>query len=277
MPTKDSLWVITGPTASGKSAFAEGLARDQSRALVSADAFQFYKEIPTLSNQPEQAEQWKGIGHRSVFDDVSVRDFANEVGAHRDDYLGRDKILVGTGLYVTGALYGFDEVGTKGTPFRGAPRVDSRMIVLSPPRALLYKRINQRVDQMIAKGALAEAKNVLEQLNKRKSSKDYASLKAIGLQHLIMHLQGEWTWSTCVDLWKRDTRRLAKRQWTWLRKFCPPSKKCLWLSLESDQTAQETARKFLTEGDQGSLEALERDAQKVFEASIQKSLGSSRR
>ena len=49
---KPSLMCISGPTASGKTEWAERLAKQNQKELASADAFAFYKEIPILSNQP---------------------------------------------------------------------------------------------------------------------------------------------------------------------------------------------------------------------------------
>ena len=88
--------------------------------------------------------------------------------------------------------------------------------VLMPERSTLYARIDARFDAMLEQGALEEARTV--------AACDYparASLpKAIGLSHLLSHLHGECDLAEAVEAAKRDSRRLAKRQSTWLRNRC---------------------------------------------------------
>ena len=89
-----------------------------------------------------------------------------------------------------------------------------RGAVLLPERQVLYERINARYGDMIKNGGLDEAKSVLV--------KNYAPnlpmMKAIGLTPLVAHLKGETDFETALELSKRDTRRFAKRQFTWWRK-----------------------------------------------------------
>lgn len=220
-------WVITGPTASGKTEFASSLgALAPERRLVNGDAFQRYHELPILSSQPQERADWQLLADRSLWQETSARTYADESFALLKS---KPSIFVGTGLYLMGGLHGFDKPGVKATPFQKGARLSYRMIVLSPERSILYERINQRVDGMIEQGALEEARRVYEAWKSQNLVKPPSSFKAIGLQHLIRFLQGDWGWKQSLELWKRDTRRLAKRQWTWLRKFCPTSERCLWL------------------------------------------------
>jgi len=85
---------------------------------------------------------------------------------------------------------------------------------LTLPRPLLYQRINARVDQMMAQGFLQEVQNLLS----RGYNKDLPALKGLGYRHLIAYLMGEMGLEEAVALWKRDTRRFAKRQMTWFRR-----------------------------------------------------------
>lgn|GEM_PF-4291615 len=223
----DRIFCISGPTASGKSKLAEDLAKKINRRLINADAFQFYKEIPILSNQPKKIkDDWLFFSDRSLLDPLNAGDYGKRVLPHLDS----KALLVGTGLYLGAALYGLDENGVKGTPFQQEPRVEFLMLVLSPERDELYRRIDERVDEMIEQGALEEAKVVFQMIDRKKISSTHPVLKAIGLKHLLAHLRSEWGWDECIRVWKRDTRRLAKRQWTWLRKFCPESGRISWLS-----------------------------------------------
>ena len=97
------------------------------------------------------------------------------------------------------------------------PRLFCRQAVLLPERQGLYDRINQRFDSMVQNGGLDEAKRVFLQ--------DYdptlPMMKAIGLQQFFPYLRGEADLQDCVELAKRDTRRFAKRQFTWFRGQAP--------------------------------------------------------
>lgn len=220
--------VITGPTGSGKSKLAEAVKG--TRTLVNADAFQCYRELPILSNR-ESSDEEHFFGCRSL------QDPALSAGAYAklaEQYLNEQYLWVGCGLYLHSALYGLDSDRRKGTPFQKPPRVPCRIVVLSPAREELYHRLNERVDAMMKAGALDEAKRILDYSTNGRVSKDHPALKAIGLQHLLKYLSGEWSMEFAVQLWKRDTRRLAKRQWTWLKKFAAPSASVLWLEQPSD-------------------------------------------
>lgn len=94
------------------------------------------------------------------------------------------------------------------------PLIDPRCsvgVVIAPDREALYARIEARFDQMVAHGALEEARALAE----RRLSPDLPAMKAVGLPPLIAHVQGRLELDEAIDLAKRDTRRYAKRQYTW--------------------------------------------------------------
>jgi len=233
--------IITGPTGSGKSSLAEKFAKKEGLGIINCDAFQFYKEIPILTNQARaDGIEYKFLGDRSIKDLLNAGEFSRIMST----CIESPNIWVGTGLYLGAALYGLDGDGAKPiegvdngdgakrTPFQGAPKAPYKMIVLDPEREKLYDSLNKRVDEMIEKGALEEAKAVRKMVTESKISADNVVLKAIGLQHLLQYLDESLAWDRVVELWKRDTRRLAKRQWTWLRKFCEPSDSVVWIKPE---------------------------------------------
>jgi tRNA dimethylallyltransferase len=89
-------------------------------------------------------------------------------------------------------------------------------IVLNRERERLYDRINERVDRMLEAGLLDEVRDVMQiegvQL-------DEPPLSTIGYREPIQHLQGEIDYDEMVRLVKRNTRRYAKRQLTWFRRY----------------------------------------------------------
>ncbi len=85
---------------------------------------------------------------------------------------------------------------------------------LTMPRALLYQRIEQRVDVMLANGLIAEVESLLA----AGYARDTVALRSFGYKELIAYLDGECTYLEAVAQLKQNTRRFAKRQLTWFRK-----------------------------------------------------------
>ena len=111
------LVVIAGPTASGKSALALGLAQQQGGVIVNADSAQIYRDLPVLSAAPSSEERTK-VDHRlfGVLDGAescSAADWAMLARREIADVhaSGRTPILVGgTGLYLRTLLDGIAPV-----------------------------------------------------------------------------------------------------------------------------------------------------------------------
>ncbi|MDE6148941.1 MAG: tRNA (adenosine(37)-N6)-dimethylallyltransferase MiaA [Ruminococcus sp.] len=80
-------------------------------------------------------------------------------------------------------------------------------------RALLYDRINKRVDSMIVNGLVSEAKYMYE------NCKTATSRQAIGYKELIPYFENTCTLDSCVEKIKQETRHYAKRQLTWFRRI----------------------------------------------------------
>jgi tRNA dimethylallyltransferase len=78
-------------------------------------------------------------------------------------------------------------------------------------RATLYERINNRVDEMINKGLLNEVKDLFKY-------KDLRSLNTVGYKELFLFLENKISLEIAINEIKKNSRRYAKRQMTWLRK-----------------------------------------------------------
>lgn len=96
---------------------------------------------------------------------------------------------------------------------------------LTMPREQLYRRIEQRVDVMLANGLIAE----VEALLAAGYSRGIFALQSFGYKELIAYLDGKCTYIDAVEQLKQNTRRFAKRQLTWFRK----DKRIEWLDRES--------------------------------------------
>ncbi|TQR21021.1 tRNA (adenosine(37)-N6)-dimethylallyltransferase MiaA [Psychrobacillus vulpis] len=86
------------------------------------------------------------------------------------------------------------------------------IIGLSIDRALLYERINKRVDIMIEKGLLDEVSGLHKQ-----GIRQVQSIQAIGYKEIYEYLDGHITLEEAIDKLKQNSRRYAKRQLTYFR------------------------------------------------------------
>lgn len=92
---------------------------------------------------------------------------------------------------------------------------DTLVFGLQRERQSLYDRINQRVDNMIEEGLVEETKKVLEM----GYSKDLQPLNAVGYREIIAVLEDKMELDKAVEKVKTQTRRYAKRQLTWFRRW----------------------------------------------------------
>lgn len=89
------------------------------------------------------------------------------------------------------------------------------VVVLNIDRGVLYKRINARVDLMLNQGLIGEVQAILE----AGSDPSLQALRTIGYREPIAFLRGEIIHAEMTRLIKRNSRRYAKRQLTWLRRY----------------------------------------------------------
>ncbi len=81
------------------------------------------------------------------------------------------------------------------------------------PRPVLYRRIEERVDRQIQSGLVDEVRRLMEQYGPLPVAR-----QALGYKEIAAYLRGECSLERAIELLKRDTRRFAKRQFTWFRR-----------------------------------------------------------
>ena len=86
---------------------------------------------------------------------------------------------------------------------------------LSYPRETMYARINERVDQMMRDGLEKEVRTLL--LQGVEPKREGGAMQAIGYKEMVSAIRSEITMERAVELIKQNSRRYAKRQWTWFR------------------------------------------------------------
>jgi tRNA dimethylallyltransferase len=278
--TAEPLVVLSGPTASGKSALALALAREFPFEIVNADSLQVYRHMDIGTAKPSREERGE-IPHHVI--DVVLPDQPYDAGRYARDAeraiaeirgRGMVPLLVGgAGLYLRALLRGMD-------PFPSDPEVRARLnlrweeeggaalheelsrldpetavrvhpadrvrvvraleiaeaagippararaawgggnvrahralyLALWPHREDLYRRIDLRTEGMFRKGLLEEARSLLA----RGYGRNLKPMGALGYRHAVAHLLDGVPLGETVETMKRDTRRYAKRQATWL-------------------------------------------------------------
>ena len=114
------------------------------------------------------------------------------------------------------------------------PLYDFKIIGLTLDRDVLYQRINQRVDQMVEEGVIEEARSFYDQNLRSK-----ALLTGIGYKELYSYFDGECSKEEAIEKIKQNSRRYAKRQYTF---FNHQFKDIVWLSVNLnhfEQTVEE--------------------------------------
>jgi len=100
---------------------------------------------------------------------------------------------------------------------------NSIKIGLHADREIIYSRINQRVDLMMANGLLEEAK-------KLHPNKKLNALQTVGYRELFSFFDGDITKGFAISEIKKNTRRFAKRQGTWFKK----DEETLWFDYQTN-------------------------------------------
>lgn len=274
---------LTGPTATGKTAFAVRLAQELGGEIVSCDSMQIYRHMRIGTAVPGEAER-QGIPHQMMEclppqESYSVADYCRDAARCIDDIAARGRqpiVAGGTGLYLDSLLGGLsysempaaqelrqqlrreaDERGgeallerlraldaetaarlhkndhkriiralevvhSTGRPLsqlgqeaRGEPRYRTLWLGLDySDRALLYSRIERRVELMMEQGLLDEVRALLALPGIDRGT----ALQAIGIKELAQALAQDGDVDQAVEDIKRATRRYAKRQQTWFKR-----------------------------------------------------------
>jgi tRNA dimethylallyltransferase len=275
------LFVLLGPTASGKTRLSLELAERFGGEIVSGDSMQVYRgmDIGTAKASPEEQRRVPHhlIDIRDPREPFSVAEFQQLAAETIADISGRGKLPMlvgGTGLYIEALCYAFDFGNTpEDETFREAQQAfadahgdealhrklaevdpesaarlhphDRRRVIralehhhvtgerlsarlarqtrkspyelclvgLTMDRALLYSRIDRRVDAMIEQGLVAE----VERLIACGCTPDMVSMQGLGYKEVAAYLAGDCSLAEAIDSVKRDTRRFAKRQLSWFR------------------------------------------------------------
>lgn len=116
---------------------------------------------------------------------------------------------------------------------QGEPRPNTQIFGLRMARELLYRRIEERVDAMLAAGLIAEVRGLLA----AGSSPEHKAMQSLGYRHAVAHLRAPGE-DMAAEL-ARDTRRYAKRQMSWFN----ADKRVRWIDVD-EMAPEEVARRI---------------------------------
>lgn len=299
----NKVYIISGPTAVGKSAVAIQLAKKLDGEIVNCDSVQIYKHMDIGSAKPSEAEL-KEVPHH-LFSIVNP-DYKMTVATYQklafaiiDNILERGKtpiVVGGTGLYLNSIIYDMDFAGKaedvtrrkeleemakkmgpeymhaylSGIDAEAAERIhpnnvrkviraieayelgdgikslsscplndkyDFEFFALNMDREWLYDRINRRVISLIKQGLIAEVEGLIDM----GYSPENPSMKAIGYKEVVSYIQGEVDQVTAIKLIMRNSRRYAKRQITWLKRY----DNVKWIEIERNETLGSVIERML--------------------------------
>ena len=89
-----------------------------------------------------------------------------------------------------------------------------RVLALLPPRAELYRRINERAEAHFAAGLVDEVRDLISRGVPAASN----ALGAHGYRRVVEYLEGKRDYNSAIEQTKLDVRHYAKRQLTWFRR-----------------------------------------------------------
>jgi tRNA dimethylallyltransferase len=140
------------------------------------------------------------------------------------------------------ALEFYEETGTPISEHNEQQRkkespYDFRYFVLTNERAVLYERIDQRVDAMLEQGLVQE----VEKLRNMGYTRDMVSMQGLGYKEILDYLEGQTTLEQATAILKRDTRHFAKRQLTWFRR----ERDVIWLNKAQYPSNEELLREMM--------------------------------
>ena len=302
-------WVLTGPTASGKTSLSIKLAKKYDCEIVCMDSMQIYKRMDIGTAKPT-VEEMEGIPHHMLdvaeptenFSVARYQEMSEECIADIHSRGKRALLVGGTGLYlralrtpmamgdvsadegiraelealaatengkqqlhdmlaevdpetaarlhlndVRRAVRALEVFRQTGIPFSKQPQITAnsryqyRVATLTMDRALLYERIQKRVDIMVQQGLVDEVKGLLDS----GVPADCQAMKAIGYKEIVPFLRGEVSWDETEYLLKLNTRHYAKRQLTWMRR----EEDVLWVEALAPD-AYDTLEQWFTQGEQ---------------------------
>jgi tRNA dimethylallyltransferase len=300
---KRTVFIISGPTAVGKSLIAYYLAKRINGEIVNCDSVQLYKYMDIGSAKPSIKEM-SAVKHHlysiaEPTESMTVAHYKELAINAINDIISRGKVPIvcgGTGLYLNSIIYDMNFGAIPDNSERRAelehlaeergssymyqylealdpnaasrihpnntrkviraieafefgkgiedlsncsvnPDYDFKFFALTMDRVWLYDRINRRVSRLISEGLVDEVSGLLE----KGYDPELPAMKGIGYKETIGFLNGEYDLFDAKELIMKNTRRYAKRQYTWLKRYDFVN----WIEIRKGETVGEIVDRIL--------------------------------
>lgn len=256
--------VITGPTATGKTALAVALAREFNGEIVSVDSRQVYKGMDIGSGK--DISEYGEIPYHLIdiadpaTETFNLFDFCHAAYAAISDIVSRGKLPIlcgGTALYLNALLQSYELPGGK-LPERqsGLPRIrqegtepafsapfklDALVLGVYYPRKTVRSRIEARLDSRFEAGMIDEIKNL------NSAGVSFEKLEFFGLEYreISRYLQNLCSFEEMRTTLLNRIRQFAKRQDIFFRKMEREGVQIHWLNEAKDPDPRKLITAFL--------------------------------
>ncbi len=154
----------------------------------------------------ELARRWKSEGGAALHAELSRIDPESAGKIHPSD---RHRVVRALEI---AAVAGIPASSVRTAWSRKAAEPGCLFLALWPDRETLYRRIDLRSEEMFRRGLVEEVRGLLS----KGYDRSLKPMRALGYRHAVAHLLDGVALPRAVEELKRDTRRYAKRQLTWL-------------------------------------------------------------
>ena len=170
-------------------------------------------DLPQISPNKEFRNKLYTLESQELYELLKTQDIESAETINQND---RKKIIR--------ALEIIKETGKPLNSTRGIkePEFNVKWIGRNFDRETLYKRIDDRIDEMLKEGLLEE----VQKLKDMGYHRGMVSMQGLGYKEILAYLDGEYPLEEAVRILKRDTRHFAKRQLTWFRR----EKDAIWMN-----------------------------------------------
>lgn len=150
-------------------------------------------------------------GSQALHEELSSYDPESARRIHPHD---RSRLVRAIEVYLSSGVALSEHLRRQASKKKGIDFSNFISVGITCERDKLYQRINLRTGQLLDQGLEAEVQGLLD----RGYDPGLKSMQSIGYRHMVKHIRGEWDLDQCRQFLARDTRRYAKRQYTWFNR-----------------------------------------------------------
>ncbi len=174
-------------------------------------------------------------GSEKLHEELFLYDCISAKRIHKND---RARIIRGLEIYLSSGIPWSKHIENQKKE-KKSNHFKMFLVGLTCPRDQLYARINQRTQMMIDAGLEEEVRGLLT----RGYGPELKAMNSIGYRHMLRYIDGSWTREEMLEYLARDTRRYAKRQYTWFTK----SEGMQWFQVTDTAMIINSCQKWLAE------------------------------